>query len=128
MLLSVHQVYLFSQDLYLAKRWRRVQYLANIFWTRWRSEYLDTINKRRKWTQAQRNIELDDIVIICDDNAPCNEWRLARVVELFPSSDGLVRSVKLQLATAQLDSNGKRLCDLTYLTRPVHKLILLLEA
>ena len=76
----------------------------------------------------QRNIELDDIVIICDDNAPRNEWRLARVSELFPSSDGLVRSVKLQLATAQLDSNGKRLCDLTYLARPVHKLILLLEA
>lgn len=28
------------QDLYVRKRWRRVQYLANEFWHRWRKEYL----------------------------------------------------------------------------------------
>ena len=40
----------------------------------------------------------------------------------------LVRWVNLQFATTQLNSNGKRLTDLTFLNRPVHKLILLLEA
>ena len=116
------------QDLYLSKRWRRVQYLANVFWTRWRSEYLDSINKRRKWTGSQRNVSVNDIVLICDDNAARSDWRLARVVECFTSKDNLVRSVKLQLATSQLDGKGKRLSDLTYLTRPIHKLILLIEA
>ena len=67
-------------------------------------------------------------MLIVDDNAARNECRLARVVEVLTSSDGLVRSAKLQLATALLDSNGKRLSDLTYFTRPIHKLILLLEA
>ena len=56
------------QDLYLSKRWRRVQYLANIFWTRWRQEYLDSINKRWKWTNQRRNIEVNDVVLICDEN------------------------------------------------------------
>ena len=116
------------QDLYLPKRWQRVQYLTNVFWTRWRSEYLDSINKRRKWTGQQRNISVNDIVLICDDNAARSDWRLARVVECFTSNDNLVRSVKLQLATTQLDKKGKRLSDLTYLTRPIHKLILLIEA
>ena len=116
------------QDLYLPKRWRRVQYLANIFWTRWRQEYLDSINKRRKWTSQRRNIEVNDVVLICDENTARNDWRLARVVECFISKDNLVRSVKLQLATSQLDNQGKRLTDVTYLTRPIHKLILLMEA
>ena len=29
-----------KEDLYARKRWRRVQYLANNFWTSWRKEYL----------------------------------------------------------------------------------------
>ena len=116
------------QDLYLQKRWRRVQYLANIFWTRWKQEYLDSINKRQKWTGQQRNIEVNDIVLISDENTARNEWRLARVVECYTSKDNLVRSVKLQLATSQLNKDGKRISGLTYLTRPVHKLIMLVEA
>ena len=28
------------EDLYARRRWRRVQYLANLFWTRWKKEYL----------------------------------------------------------------------------------------
>ena len=116
------------QDLYLAKRWRRVQHLANLFWTRWRQEYLDSINKRSKWNQPQRNISVNDIVLIVDENAARNEWKLARVVEVMASNDGLVRSAKLQLATTQLDAKGKRLSDLSYFTRPIHKLILSLEA
>ena len=71
---------------------------------------------------------LNDIVLIVDENTAHNEWKLARVVEAIPSTDGLVRSVKLQLATTQLDSKGKRLIDLTFLDRPIHKLILLIEA
>ena len=52
---------------------------------------------------------------------------VVEVVEAIPSEDGLVRSVKLQLATTQLDAKGRRLTDLTFLNRPVHNLILLLE-
>ena len=81
------------------------------------------IDRRLQHTQKH-----DDIVLISDDNAPRSSWRLARVIELYPSDDGLVRSVKLQLSTSRLDRHGKRMCDLTYFDRPVHKLVLLLEA
>ena len=113
-----------KQDLYLHKRWRRVQYLANIFWKRWRQEYLDSINKRQKWTGEQRNISIGDVVLLCDENEERNNWKLARVVECFTSNDGLVRSVKIQLASNELDRHGKRMSEPTFRTRPIHKLIL----
>ena len=76
----------------------------------------------------QRNVSVDDVVIVIDDNSARNEWRMGRVVEVFTSDYGLVRSVKIQLASNELDGNGKRMTEPTILKRPVHKLIMLIEA
>ena len=73
-------------------------------------------------------MEVGDVVLICDENLARNDWRLARIVETFTSSDNLVRSVKLRLASSELDHHGKRTSDPTTLVRPVHKLILVIEA
>ena len=40
-------------DLYLRKRWRRVQHLANEFWTRWIKEYLQSLQEPQKWTRVK---------------------------------------------------------------------------
>ena len=70
----------------------------------------------------------DDVVLLCDENSARSEWKIARVVEVFVSRDNLVRSVRLQIGTSNLDSKGKRLSEPSFLTRPVQKLILLIEA
>lgn len=36
------------EDLYARERWRRVQYLSEQFWHRWRKEYLTKINLRQQ--------------------------------------------------------------------------------
>ena len=71
---------------------------------------------------------MNDVVLLCDENAARSEWKIARVVEVFVSRDNLVRSVRLQMGTSNLDSKGKRMSEPCFLTRPVHKLVLLLEA
>ena len=46
---------------YLYKRqWMQVQHMANRFWNRWRAEYLQTLQPRRKWQEEQRNIQVND--------------------------------------------------------------------
>ena len=115
-------------DIYSRKRWRRVQHLANEFWKKWRNEYLQSLQMRKKWNSPVRNVKVSDIVIIKDDNLPRNEWKLARVEDVYPSDDGLVRKVRLAIATAQLDNQGKRLTEVKYLERPVQKLIVLQHA
>ena len=42
-------------DVYCRKRWRRVQHLANEFWTRWKKEFLLSLQQRQKWTRPRRN-------------------------------------------------------------------------
>lgn len=35
-------------DIYSRKRWRRVQYLANEFWHKWETEFLQSLQARQK--------------------------------------------------------------------------------
>ena len=50
-----------------------------------------------------------------DGNFPKNAWRMARVEEVFPSDDGLVRKVKLPIPTCSLDKQGQRTNKVHYL-------------
>ena len=74
---------------------------------------------RQKWNATKRNLSTNDVVILHDE---CNRtgWKLGRVVETLPSSDGLVRSVKV----LTIDSGGTR----REYTRPVSKLVCILES
>ena len=101
-------------DLYLRKRWKRVQYLSNVFWSRWRKEYVQNLQQRVKWNRPRRNFEKGDLVLIVDDRAPRNDWSMARVIDVHPDSNGHVRSVRVTTATTTLD-------------RPIDKLVLILE-
>lgn len=101
-------------DMYLRKRWRRVQYLANLFWSRWRKEYIHGLQTRSKWNDVKRNVKVGDIVLIVDDRMPRNCWLMARVVAVYPDSKGLVRSARVKTCLSELD-------------RPVSKLVLLVE-
>ena len=103
-------------ELYSRKRWRRIQFLANWFCTRWRREYSSLCQHRRKWNTPQRYSREGDIVLLQDDDLPRNQWPLARVSKVVPSKDGRIRKVQLLLTR-----DGRR----TFLERPIHKTILL---
>ncbi len=95
------------------KTWRRAQQLVDQFWRRWRREYLPTLQSRKKWTLESRNLQVVDVVLIIDDNAPRGQWPLGRVTEVLPGKNNVVRVARVKTA------GGK-----TYL-RPVMKLIVL---
>lgn len=54
--------------------------------------------------------QIDDFVIIREENVPPAKWNIARIIEVFPGNDNLVRNVRLR--TAQTET-----------TRPVRKLV-----
>ncbi|XP_054878604.1 uncharacterized protein LOC129353345 [Poeciliopsis prolifica] len=105
-----------DKDLF-TRQWRQVQALANQFWTRWKREYLPSLQQRSKWTVPKRNLEIGDLVLLKDKQAPRNCWPLARITATFPGQDGYVR--KVEVTTAE---QGR---PRTYL-RPITEVVLLL--
>ncbi|XP_069128774.1 uncharacterized protein [Argopecten irradians] len=101
-------------DNYCRRRWRQVQYLAHVFWRRWTGEYLPMLQKRQKWLKRERNIRIGDLVLIAD-NLPRHAWNLGRIQEVVKDKNNFVRIVKVKTAT-------------NVLTRPVAKLVLILES
>jgi hypothetical protein len=102
------------EDIYMRQRWRRVQYLANVFWSRWKSEYLVTLQGRQKWNTPKRNIAVGDIVLLKDEGLPRCAWNMGRITSVQVDSTNLVRKVTVKTQTSELK-------------RPIHKLVLLLE-
>ena len=97
-----------NADKYSPKRWRRVQHLANCFWHRWRKEFLQLLQERSKWCRPKRNLQVGDIVVVTDDVLPRCVWKLGRIVEVFPGTDGLVRRVRFVQWDPTLSKIGKR--------------------
>ena len=67
-------------DTYSKKRWRRVQQLTDIFWNRWRKEYVLNLQQRQKWTTSSRNIMIGDIVLLKEDDVYHGNWRMGKVI------------------------------------------------
>lgn len=89
-------------DQYCRKRWRRVQYLADQFWHRWRKEYLLTLQERSKWNRPSRNLQKGDVVMIKSDSQARFCWSLARVIRCLKSDDGVVRSADVRMQSGTL--------------------------
>ena len=88
-------------DMSCRRRWKQVVAISNQFWKRWLSEYLPTLQSRRKWNLNQANIETGAIVLLKEENASRGKWPLARIIDVHPSSDGIVRVVKVKTITGE---------------------------
>lgn len=96
----------------LGKRWQYQQSLMKQFWNRWTTEYLLQLQQMRKWTDVRDNLQVGDVVFLAEEGKRKGDWILAKVEELHPGRDNLVRSVTVKTAA------GLR-------RRPVQKLRLL---
>ena len=63
-------------------------------------------------------MKLDDIVLLKENSEHRNEWPLARVVNVFPGQDGLVRKIEVRIF-----KDGKFL----HRVRPVNEVVHLIE-
>ncbi|XP_063049984.1 uncharacterized protein LOC134444684 [Engraulis encrasicolus] len=99
-----------KSDIYAKRRWKQVQYMADLFWLRWTKEYLLLLQERQKWTGTKKNFNIGDIVLVVDPTAPRGSWPLGRVLETISDAKGLVRSVKLKTKTSVLERPITKLC------------------
>lgn len=94
--------------------WGHQQRIVSSFWTRWKEEYMLSLQQRMKWRNPCTNIQIDDIVVILDEATPPASWPLGRVIDIKPDDNGFIRNVIIKTAA-------------TTLTRPVQKTISLIS-
>ena len=97
------------------RRWHLCQNLIRHFWKRWSEEYIVELNKYTKWFNKSRNVEVGDIVLLRDVTLFPTRWPLARVIDVHPGRDNLVRVVTLKTERGEYK-------------RPITKIAMLLPA
>uniref|UniRef100_A0A0A9VSF7 Pro-Pol polyprotein n=1 Tax=Lygus hesperus TaxID=30085 RepID=A0A0A9VSF7_LYGHE len=112
-MLSVPEPSLLDTPLNRLDRWQLLQRMAQFFWTKWRRDYLCTLQSRGKWNERTPNLQIGDLVLIKDPNVPILQWPRGRVTAIHPGRDGAVRVATIKTAKSSF-------------TRPVVNLIPLL--
>ncbi|XP_062714102.1 uncharacterized protein LOC115267934 [Aedes albopictus] len=92
------------------RQWEQVQKMLQLIWKRWHSEYLSSLQPRTKWCNPPIAIKLNQLVLIKDENTPPMAWPTARVVEIHPGTDGIVRVVSVQTPTGRFIRPVSKIC------------------
>lgn len=111
-LLSLPDNNLESKNIAPVDRWGLLQKMLQDFWKLWSMEYLNTLRQRLKWKETVKNLNIGDVVIILEKNLPPSCWLLAKVLEIHPGQDGLVRIVTLKTKNNILKRPVVKLCPL----------------
>eukprot|EP00117_Sycon_ciliatum_P011139 scpid10470/ scgid12743/ len=88
-------------ELHPQRRWRLLQQLLREVWRRWLREIVPRLNVLQRWSRRSRNIKPGDIVLCMDKSPQRERWPLAKVMEVFPGSDGLVRVLNIRIGAKQ---------------------------
>lgn len=76
--------------------WQKLHKLQQQFWQQWKEECIVEQLRRNKWLVPQRNIKVNDMVMLRNVLTPPTTWLLGRIINVFPGKDGLVRSVEVR--------------------------------
>ncbi|CAH2223435.1 Hypothetical predicted protein, partial [Pelobates cultripes] len=117
-----------KEDVYAAKRWRRIQNLAEQFCSRWKKKYLMSVSTRQKYHIPQHNLKVNDIVIIKEDMSPRCQWQLGCVIETTIEKDGLVRRVDVLVGDRRLQDKKDYASKPSIIERPIQKLAVIMES
>ena len=78
-----------------SRRLAFVQSLQDEWWRRWIAEVLPTLVPCKRWKQPKTNLKLGDIVMVNYSNNVTDDYRIAKITEVFPDKKGLVRTVEI---------------------------------
>jgi DNA-binding transcriptional MerR regulator len=75
------------------KRMMQIRRITVEFWERFQFEYLNQMQKMNKWVKKGENLKINDVVLLKDVSKIPKLWKMAKVTEVFPDKQGVVRQV-----------------------------------
>ena len=108
-------------DICSRKWWGRIQHIANEFWSRWKKQYLQSLQECQKWEGKRRNFKIGHIVVVDQNIVSRNHRQMARITDVNSDKKGLARSVLLRMGDRSGNENSKR-----ELEQPIDKIMLIM--
>nr|XP_037874430.1 uncharacterized protein LOC101745563 isoform X1 [Bombyx mori] len=93
-------------------RFLRLEFLRRLFWKRWMLEYITQLQARQKWRTPGTSLQLGDLVLLKEENAPPMHWKVGRITALFPGEDGVARAADVRTTTGTYRRGTRYLCPL----------------
>jgi hypothetical protein len=59
------------------------QIIIDAFWKKWSRDVLPLLTPRKKWNTQNRNVKVNDYVIVSEPNAMRGKWNTGKIVEVF---------------------------------------------
>ena len=88
----------------LRKSFKTAQAYVDMIRKRWTREYPPQWNQRSNWSNEQvRNLKEAQLVWPVDDSVKHSEYKLQRVIEIFPGNNGVVSSARVKMAHGELN-------------------------
>ena len=81
-----------------SKHTERLAYVSDVYkswWDAWIQQVLPSLMPIRKWKRRARNLSVGDVVMMYYSGNLKDDYRLARVFEVHPDSNGVVRTVTI---------------------------------
>ncbi len=117
LLLGLHRRWEFlddidERDVTSRRKYRQVQALALQFWRRWKREYLPKLTTRSRWREHVPNLRIGQLVLLLDDDKLTKSYQLARITQVFPGKDDVVRSVEVRTKDGVYSRPAAKICCL----------------
>lgn len=94
------------------KQWSHLQKVRQDFWRRWQKEYLVELQRRSKWTNGEKNLQLGTLVLLKEDNLPPLQWTVGRISGVHPGEDNIVRVVTVKTIKGEFKRSARQVCPL----------------
>jgi hypothetical protein len=81
----------------ISNLWRSRQKWVKKFWIHWQQDYINNLQSFPKWTKSGgADAKVGDVCLARSMQTNQLNWKLAIITDIYPSSDGRVRSVQLK--------------------------------
>ena len=77
------------------QRLRKVQDILSQVWRRWLKECVSSLNSRPKWRSTNKDLKVDQVVLVIQPDSPRGRWPLGRVTEVYPGQNGHTHVAKV---------------------------------
>ena len=86
-------------------------------------EYLNVLQNLAKWQSLSPDVKVGDTVCVRGEQSPPTKWPLARIQEVIPGDDGLVRVVVIRTSKGVYKRPITTLCRYSMAKIVLHGLV-----